>query len=353
METREKRTPRKQPPKRRPASADQNRKPAIKQVKSAPTRKRTEPKPIESVKPVTPRKRTEPRPVEPVKPAVDVVYLPPKPFNRKRMLLRLATVVAVVVALLLGLSVFFKVDAAKFTVVGTNKYTAYDVLLASGIKDGDNLLTFSRARAAAKIRAELAYVDDIRIGIKLPDTVIIEVVEVEVPYAIAAQDGSWWLVSSSGKVIEKAADGAQSGYTRILGVQLDNPKRGTQASAIENIPAQTDPDGNTVPVTVTQSQRLRIALNIADYMELNGIFGKAATVDVNDLADIQIMYGQRYQVKLGNETQLSYKISCMKHAINKLDDYQSGVLDITFTTWPDKVGFTPFDDESVSILQIT
>lgn len=336
MNTKEKRSPQKQPRKGRAAPAGKNPKTAVRPVKVVPSRRRTEPKPVEKVKPVE-----------------DVVYLPPKPFNRKRLLLRLATVVAVVVALLLGLSVFFKVDADKFTVVGTDKYSAYDVMLASGIKDGDNLLTFSRARAAAKIRAELAYVDDIRVGIKLPDTVIIEVVEVEVPYAVAAQDGSWWLISSSGKVIEKAADGAQSGYTRILGVQLDSPQKGSEATALENIPAQTDPEGNTIPITVTQSQRLRTALNIADYMELNGIFGAAATVDVNDLADIQIMYGQRYQIKLGNELQLSYKISCMKHAIDKLDDYQSGVLDISFTTWPDKVGFTPFDDDSVSILQIT
>ena len=298
-------------------------------------------------------RKTVSKPAENPKTAPDVVYLPPKPFNRKRLLLRLATVAAVVLALLLGLSVFFKVDAEKFTVVGSSKYSAYDVLQASGIKDGDNLLTFSRARVAAKIRSALAYVDDIRVGIKLPDTVIIEVVEVEVPYAVASQDGSWWLISSSGKVIEKAEDGAQSGYTRILGVQLESPQTGSQASALENAQVQTDPEGNPVPVTTTQAQRLKTALNIAQYMELNGIFGEAATVDVNDLADIQVMYGQQYQVKLGNEMQLSYKISCMKHVIDKLDDYQSGVLDITFTTWPDKVGFTPFDDDSVSILQIT
>ena len=336
MDTKEKKTPQRQPRKAHPAPSGKNPKSALKSERT-----------------VSSRRKTEEKPVETGKMTADVVYLPPVPFNRKRLLLRLATVVAVVVALLLGLSVFFKVDVKKFSVVGTDKYSAYDVLIASGIKEGDNLLTFSRARAAAKIRAELAYVDDIRIGIKLPDTVIIEVVEVEVPYAIAAQDGSWWLISSSGKVIEKAADGAQSGFTRILGVQLDSPQKGSQAAALENLPAQTDPEGNTVPITVTQSQRLRTALNIADYMELNSIFGEAATVDVNDLADIQIMYGKRYQVKLGNDMQLSYKISCMKHAIDKLDDYQSGVMDISFTTWPDKVGFTPFDDDSVSVLQIS
>ena len=40
----------------------------------------------------------------------EVVYLPPKPFNRNRLLLHLATVTAVVIALLLGVSLFFKVD---------------------------------------------------------------------------------------------------------------------------------------------------------------------------------------------------------------------------------------------------
>ena len=293
-----------------------------------------------------PERKAASKSLETVKIAPDVVYLPPKPFNRNRLLLHLATVAAVVVALLLGLSVFFKVDVEKFTVAGNNKYSAYDVLQASGIQNGDNLLTFSRARAAAKIRAELAYADDVRVGIKLPDTVIIEIVEVEVPYAVAAQDGSWWLISSSGKVIEKAKDGAQSGYTRILGVQLELPRTGQQATALEVTQTQTDPEGNPIPVTVTQAQKLKTALNIVQYMELNSILGKATAVDVNDLGDMQVMYGQQYQVKLGNEMQLSYKISCMKHAIDELNDYQSGVLDITFTTWPDKVGFTPFDDNN-------
>lgn len=325
--------------------------------KKAPARKQTAPPvrkrpktPEAAEKVVRVRTAAPKKPAANPKPAQDVVYLPPKPFNRKRLLLRLATVVAVVVALLLGLSVFFKVDIKKFTVAGNNKYTAYDVLQASGIKDGENLMTISRARAAAKIRAELPYVDDIRIGIKLPDTVIIEIVEVEVPYAVAAQDGSWWLISSSGKIVEKAKDGEQSGFTKILGVKLDAPQSGEQAKALENTQTQTDPEGNTIQSATTQAQRLKTALNIAEYMELNGIIGAATSVDVNDLADIQIMYGKQYQVKLGNEMQLSYKISCMKHVIDKLDDYQAGVLDITFTTWPDKVGFTPFDDDSVSFL---
>ena len=67
----------------------------------------------------------------PKKPTPDVVYTQPDPFNRNRFILRLVTVVAVVLALIFGMSIFFKVKTV--TVAGTNKYTAWDVREASGI----------------------------------------------------------------------------------------------------------------------------------------------------------------------------------------------------------------------------
>ena len=73
----------------------------------------------------------------------DVVYTQPKPFLRRRFLLHMATVLAVVVALVLGMSLFFKVETV--TVAGMEKYTAWDVRQASGISDGENLLGISKA----------------------------------------------------------------------------------------------------------------------------------------------------------------------------------------------------------------
>lgn len=280
---------------------------------------------------------------EMAKTSPEVVYLPPKPFNRNRLLLHLLTVVAVVVALILGLSVFFKVE--KIEVSGNVKYTAWDISQASGIEVGDNLLSFGQAKAAGRITTALPYVAKARVGIKLPDTVTINIEEIDVAYAIKADDDSWWLISADGKVVEKAAAGAEEGYTKILGVQVDAPQPGGQCVAYENQNAQTDEEGNTIPVSVTQAKRLRTALDIASYLEANGIIGKAASVDVNDMSDIQLWYGQQYQVKLGDDSQLSYKISCMNSAINGengLKQHDSGVLDISFTTWPDKVGYTPF-----------
>ena len=81
----------------------------------------------------------------------DVVYTEPKPFLRRRFILHMATVLAVVVALILGMSLFFKVETV--TVAGMEKYSAWDVRQASGISDGENLLSISKAKISDSIIA--------------------------------------------------------------------------------------------------------------------------------------------------------------------------------------------------------
>ena len=117
---------------------------------------------------------------------------PPKALPRRKLLWKLLTTAAVVVALLVGLTIFFKVQ--NVVVTGNGKYTAETVIAASGIETGENLLTFGKSRAAGRILAELPYVDQVQIGIKLPNTVNIDIVELEVSYAIRSTEGGWWLM---------------------------------------------------------------------------------------------------------------------------------------------------------------
>lgn len=277
-------------------------------------------------KPRRPAAARKPPAQEPARITPDVVYMPPKPFSRNRLILHLVTVTAVVAALLLGLSVFFKVRTIEIS--GTRKYSAWDIETASGIEQGDHLLTFSRARASGKIISALPYVKSVRIGIKLPDTVKIEIVEVEVTYAIKDQTGAWWLISSEGKVVEQAPAGREGDYTRILGVQLASPAAGQAAAAVPDTQSATDADGNALPVTVTAADRLKTAVDLAGFLELNGIIGVVDSVDVNDIGDIRLWYDGKFQVTLGGTDQLGYKISCMKAAVAQLAAYKEGLLDL-------------------------
>jgi len=286
------------------------------------------------------RKDAKGKTSRPKQPTPAIIYTEPKTFNRTRLLVQLLTVTAIVAALVMGMSVFFKIE--KITVTGAEVYSPWSVREASGINEGDGLLTFSQARASAKIKANLPYVDQVRFGIKLPDTVNIIIKEEDVVYAVKDSVGTWWLMNSKGRIVEQAKNGRVSTYTQILGITLENPSPDTQAIATEATPISTDETGEAIPVSVTGAQRLGAAMEILQALEENDIVGAAASVDVTRIEDIILWYGTRYQVNLGDDNNLTYKIACMNDVILQLSEYQSGILDISFTIWPDQVGYTPF-----------
>lgn len=298
-----------------------------KQGQTPSVRRRTPPQTPTAGRPIRSRTASPREEKETPRPLQDVVYTPPKPFMRNRLLLRLATVFAIVLALVLAMSVFFRVEHIQ--VSGMDQYTAWEISQASGIAEGDSLFSLELPGAAARIM-ELDYVKDVRISIRLPNMVLIEITEVRVSYAISDINQNWWLVNSNGRITAKAEKETENQYTKVLGVYLDSPKVGEQVKALETTAPGQDENGNTIPVTVTDAHRLSTALDIMDYLERNSIIGQAASINVKELGSIEFWYGEQYQVKLGDESQLLHKISLVKGAIDKLssESHNSGVLEV-------------------------
>ena len=294
-----------------------------------------------------PVKRTS-APQKPVRrkktaPAPDVVYTQPGPFNKERFVLYLLTVTAVVLALLFGMSIFFKTDRDKILISGTEKYTAYDVWKVCGIQDGENLLTLREAEISGRILEALPYVKQARVGIKLPDTVNIEIWEAEVVYAVEAADGNWWLMRGDGKLVEQTNTADAERYTKVKGVRIADPVVGEQAVAEEQEPEETGEAGQETPVTVLGSERLEILLSIIGYLESNSVIGDAASIDVTNPNNLELWHGSRFQIVLGDRTDLDYKIKSMKAAMEQMESYSSGMLDVSFTLKETEVIYTPFE----------
>lgn len=277
-----------------------------------------------------------------------IVYTQPPAFSKSGFGIRLLTVAAVVLALTLGMSIFFKVE--HVAVSGNVKYTPWDVREASGIQDGENLLTINKAKIVGKIQSQLPYADDIRVGIKLPDTVNIEIVELDVAYAIGEKDAGWWLMTANGKLLEPITAAQAQGYTRILGVEVAPGQVGAQAVAAEEIPEEEDPEASSeatyVPeVSIPPAQQLALAIELLQCLESNGIMGSVNWVDVTYINEVTIRYDDRFDVLVGDSSALDRKIRAMKEAVAAMTDYQTGQLDVSFTTWQDKVIFTPEAEE--------
>ena len=253
---------------------------------------------------------------------------------------RLAASIGVAVLISLMLMAFLRVRTVS--VVGNSMYSQTEIQEASGISQGSALLLVNKTTAASRIRAQLPYIDEVRVGIKLPDTVKIEVVELETTFAVAADDGSFWLINSGGRLIEKITGKDASDYLKIDGVRIQSGEVGDQAKAVEE-PESPEPEESEEeedageeetaeerPPEATAAERLDVALQIVRQLAEEDDIRAITSVDVSSIYDLQIWYGTRFQVKLGGTSELSYKLEYMVAALAQLESYQSGVLDLTF-----------------------
>ena len=289
-----------------------------------------------------PAKKTEKKPETARVPAQEVVYTAPDPISRKKLILSIATVFSVVLALFLACTVFFKVENIR--VSGNLKYDEWTVFEASGIKKGDSLLSFGKGKACARIAQNLPYVKIVRVGITLPNTVNIYIEELDVVYAAQDSKNGWWLLTSDGRVVEKTSASVAGGKTKLEGFRLQAPVVGEEAKAFEPEPVENEEQDN--PVTTTNQDRLDTALSIVSELERRGVLGKAASVNAENMGDIELWYGKTYQVKLGDAGQMEKKIGLMCETIRTRETTggnQGGILDITFEIYPGAVGYRPFD----------
>ena len=258
---------------------------------------------------------------------------------------RLVTSVAVAVFIGLVLMAFLRVR--NISVVGNSMYSREEIQEASGISEGSALLLVNKTTAASRIRAQLPYIDEVRVGIGLPDTVKIEVVELETTFAVAADDGSFWLINSGGRLIERITGKDAGDYLKIEGVRIESGETGDQAKAVEEpeapAPAKEEneeeeeteeeteeEEAEERPPEASAAERLDAALQIVRQLAEEDDIRSITSVDVSSIYDLQIWYGTRFQVKLGGTSELSYKLEYMVAALAQLDSYQSGVLDLTF-----------------------
>jgi cell division protein FtsQ len=255
----------------------------------------------------------------PRKQTPNVVYTPGREFNRSRLILNLITVAAVAFAVFLGLSIFFKVETV--TVTGAEHYSEWTIYEASGIQEGDNLLFFGQATASSKIIADLPYVTSVRFQIQLPGTVNIIIEEAPVAYSILCEDGTWWLMTSQGRLAEQVSAAVAVDHPRIDGVTLRGPSVGAQAVAAE--------DGQTA---ITGADRLAMALAMVSRLEANELFDRVTSVDVSMLQNLEFWCGQQFQVKLGDGNYLPEKIAAVRGVLEKMNQYQSGIIDASKVT---------------------
>lgn len=239
--------------------------------------------------------------------------------------------IAVLVSAVFGLSqVFCKVDTV--TIKYTNKaydskryYTDKNIILGTGVENGDNLLFVSSADVSEKLEKNLPYISSAVVKKDFPSTVVIEVTECSKVYAFKAKTG-YCLADENGKFIEMADSKKAEKYTVVTCSGVENTLTGEPLQLGKQ-------DKSTEEYPDTQK--------ILDYLSLLKKSGmKITRVDIRDLSDISMEYDGRIKVHVGemsdeeNGVTAWRKLQLAKNALAKQDEVsktQTGKLELAIS----------------------
>ncbi len=231
---------------------------------------------------------------------------------------RLLIMAAVVAALALSMIIFFRVRNVE--VRGNLFYSAEEISAATAIADGDNLLTISRGQVAGSVMAQLPYIESVQVTRRLPDTVIVTVTEFDTTYAVPDAAGTWYLMTSTGKLTEQVPELEAKAHIQVENLVLKDPAVGEQA-----VPSADEGKEDAA------RRRLETLLKLLKEIEAAGLVREVSSVNVMTTSSLSLWYGDRFQVELGDSSELAYKLEYLKLIIAEQKDYTTGTIDLSLS----------------------
>ena len=251
---------------------------------------------------------------------------PAAPKNRKKQkkknMLLSYTVLAVllVVALCVGIFVFFKVGEIKVT--GNKKYTAAEIISASGIELGDNLYSCSSGKAERLITGAKPYVKSISFKHSLPDVLVIEVTETKAAYAFE-KSGKFTICDDSLKVLE-VTNKRPAGAALVSGVSIEQTPVGKIA--------KFDKESKGELVKTVQSELYKAGIK------------NLSAIDVKSDVNITATYDGRIDILIGQIGDIAYKAELAGEAIedlNKESKKEKGTINVKQASETKQAYFKP------------
>lgn len=248
-----------------------------------------------------------------------------KPRRRRRrgqfgFLYKLLSILLVTIAVIVACVVFFRVNVV--TVVGNSRYTAQEIIDASGIRTGDNLIALSKSRVSSRILTGLPYIKSVAPRRVLPDGVVLTVTEHAA--AAAVSDGSaWWYISSDrGKLLEQVSAPGQ--VIRVTGLTAVDPRAGERLAVSEE-----------------ETARLSYVLSLLSVLEEWDLLGDCSALDCSGVGVIWLDYLD-FRLKMPTTANFDYCFNALDKLFEedgRVTRENSGTFD--FTVVEGKIFYSP------------
>jgi cell division protein FtsQ len=247
--------------------------------------------------------------------------------------------IVIVTFVILSTTVFFKVNTV--TVTGSSIYTAEEIIAASGIKGGDNLIRTKTGKCESLIEQQLIYVEEAEITRSFPSTLVINIIPCKEKISAEYEEG-FCLLSESGKIL-KQSDEPFPDTTIIYGARLreeddvwEEDTSGSVTSAVSSA-AQTDSSedeesaDSNYPVlgdkfACAESYRTEVFYSLTEVAD-TALDGKIDSFDMSDYLNVSCIYDNRITIELGAAAELDYKFKLANTIIStKIGPLTEGTL---------------------------
>ncbi|MCL2221031.1 MAG: FtsQ-type POTRA domain-containing protein [Oscillospiraceae bacterium] len=212
--------------------------------------------------------------------------------------------ILIAIMTLIGTSVFVRI--LDIEISGTNVYTREEVLMASRVSHGDNLMRLNAQTVSQNIRSSLPFVRDVVIERRFPDTLLIEIFE-SFPIAYILLDGNTLVLDFSGRILQ-SGDYSTENLIEIRGVSVRDA-----------------PLGQQLRPGVGEETRFQDMQEILAAFEREGIAGDISYLDVSNIQNIHFGYIEIYRVTLGNAGDIRHKLHNLISAIDRLPADRQGI----------------------------
>lgn len=228
--------------------------------------------------------------------------------RKSRMNLALFITAFLVIGITVCVFIFFKVT--KIEVEGVNKYSASEIISASGIELGDNLFLSGTAGTAKKIEHEKPYITGVTFKHKLPGTLVIAVKES--PASLCFESGGKFVMTDDNRKVLEISDSPVPTAALVTGASLKDP---VVSEIAEYEKAET---GKYADELIRELHSAKL--------------NKITALDVSDSISLTAVYEGRLTLEFGQAENISYKVKLAVETINDLGAEEHGTINLKFAT---------------------
>ena len=235
--------------------------------------------------------------------------------RQRRLIILLICLIVflLILGVVLSLTIFFPIK--NIAVSGSTMYSAGQIIDASGIEKGDNLILLTESSTLEKLKTKLPYIESLQIEKELNGNIKL-IVKEAAEYSVVVSGNKYFTVSRSGWVLAERDSIAKNTF------EVRGPE--TECKVGSDIVYKNPKEQELIKEIINALKQEK--LNI-DY------------IDISDSLNLKIGVEKRFDVLLGSSNNIEEKVKHLRGMVSKIAAEKEGKINLSMWS-PDNLSAT-------------